>query len=254
MNTTLKVIRYSFFDLLTSRWLIIYTLFFLAITSGLFYFGEDASQAVLSVLNFLLLVIPLVSLVLGLSYYYYTRDFVELMLTQPISRRNVFFGHYLGIALPLAGAFILGTGIPFLASALPNKTDIPVIVSLTVAGTLISLVFSSLAFWIGLSNQERVRGLGIALGVWLLFTIIYDALLLLFIILMQQYPIDQIPIGLSMLNPIDLSRILVLLQLDTAALMGYTVAVFRQFLGSGLGLTLSSVALVMWIILPAFLP
>ncbi len=250
MNTTLKVIRYSFFDLLRSRWLIIYTLFFLSITGGLLYFGEDANQAVLSVLNLVLLVIPLVSLVLGLSYYYYTRDFVELMLTQPLSRRNVFLGQYLGIALPLAGAFILGTGIPFLIFSFRNQVDITVILSLIGAGTMISLVFSSLAFWIGLANEERVRGLGIALGVWLALTVVYDGLLLLFIILMQQYPIDQTLIGLSMLNPIDLSRILVLLQLDTAALMGYTGAVFRKFLGSGLGLVMSGVALVVWVLVP----
>lgn len=251
MNTTLKVIRYSFFDLLRSRWLIIYTLFFLVVAGGLLYFGEDPSQAVLSSLNLVLLVIPLVSLVLGLSYYYYTRDFVELMLTQPLSRRSVFLGHYLGISMPLAGAFVIGTGIPFSIFSLRNEVDVAVIVSLIVAGALISFVFSSLAFWIGLANEERVRGLGIALGVWLALTVVYDGLLLLFIVLMQQYPIEQALIGLSMLNPIDLSRILVLLQLDTAALMGYTGAVFQRFLGSGLGLTLSGIALVLWIVIPA---
>jgi Cu-processing system permease protein len=253
VNTALKVIRYSFFDLLRSRWLIIYTLFFLSVTSGLLYFAEDPSQAVLSSLNLVLLVIPLVSLVLGLSYYYYTREFVELMLTQPLSRRDVFLGHYLGISLPLAGAFVTGTGIPFLIFGLRNEVDVAVIVSLIVAGALISLVFSSLAFWIGLANEERVRGLGIALGVWLALTVVYDGLLLLFIVLMQQYPIEQTLIGLSMLNPIDLSRILVLLQLDTAALMGYTGAVFQRFLGSDFGLTLSAGALVLWIVIPVLL-
>ena len=172
------------------------------------------------------------------------------MLTQPLSRGNVFLGQYLGIALPLTGAFILGTGIPFLIFSFRNEVDGKVILSLIVAGTMISLVFSSLAFWIGLVNEERVRGLGIALGVWLGLTVVYDGLLLLFIILMQQYPIDQALIGLSMLNPIDLSRILVLLQLDTAALMGYTGAVFRKFLGSGLGLVMSGIALVVWVLVP----
>lgn len=38
-------------------------------------------------------------------------------------------------------------------------------------------------------------------------------------------------IVLSALNPIDLGRILVLLKMDVAALLGYTGAVFRQFLG-----------------------
>ena len=61
MNTTLKVMKYAFFDLLRSRWLIAYTLFFAAATSGLLYFGDEPSQAALSSLNVVLLVVPLVA-------------------------------------------------------------------------------------------------------------------------------------------------------------------------------------------------
>ncbi len=39
-------------------------------------------------------------------------------------------------------------------------------------------------------------------------------------------------VGLSALNPIDLSRILILLQLDVSAMMGYTGAVFKDFFGT----------------------
>src|SRR5690606_3497413 len=77
MSTALKVMKYAFFDLLRSRWLIAYTLFFAVATAGLLYFGDDPVQAALSSLNLVLLVIPLVSLMLGMNYYYYTRDFVQ---------------------------------------------------------------------------------------------------------------------------------------------------------------------------------
>ena len=253
MNAALKVMKYGFFDLLRSRWIIIYTLFFLAVTGGLLYFGGDPSQAVLSNLNLVLLVVPLVSLVLGLSYYYYTRDFVELMLTQPISRLSVFLGHYAGIALPLVGSFLLGSGVPFLIYSLRNEADLSVIGSLLISGSLVTLVFSALAFWIGLANEERVRALGIALGVWLGMTMLYDGLLMLFIVLMQAYPIERALIGLSLLNPIDLSRILVLLQLDTAALMGYTGAVFKTFFGSIWGILISTASLLLWTVIPVVL-
>src|SRR5690606_5508501 len=37
MKTTLKVMRFAFFDLLRSRWMIVYTLFFMLTTAGLLY-------------------------------------------------------------------------------------------------------------------------------------------------------------------------------------------------------------------------
>nr|AWJ66277.1 nitrous oxide reductase maturation transmembrane protein [uncultured bacterium] len=253
MNPAFKVMKYGFFDLLRSRWILIYSLFFMAVTGGLLYFAGDPNQAVLSTLNLVLLVIPLVSLVLGLSYSYYSRDFLALILTQPIARSGVFLGHYAGIALPLLASFLLGSGLPFAIFALRNEADLAVIVGLLSAGSFVTLIFSALAFWIALVVEERVRALGLALGLWLLLTMLYDGLLLMFIILMQAYPIERALIGLSVLNPIDLSRILVLLQLDTAALMGYTGAVFQRFFGSGWGISISLVSLSLWTIVPILL-
>jgi Cu-processing system permease protein len=53
-----------------------------------------------------------------------------------------------------------------------------------------------------------------------------------------------------MLNPIDLSRTLILLKLDISALLGYTGAVFKQFFGTDFGLIVSFVMLTVWVILP----
>jgi Cu-processing system permease protein len=253
VNTTIKVMKYAFFDLLRSRWLIVYTLFFAAATTGLLYFGDEPSQAALSSLNLVLLVVPLVALMLGMNYYYYTRDFVQLILTQPVSRPSVFIGQYAGVAMPLAGAFVVGTGVPFLVYAFSAPVNVSMVVSLLVSGALISLVFTALAFWLGIANEERARALGLALGVWLLLTVVYDGLILFFIMLAQAYPIERAVIGLSLFNPVDLSRILVLMQLDAAALMGYTGALFRTFLGSGLGVALSVTALVVWVFVPTLL-
>ena len=53
-----------------------------------------------------------------------------------------------------------------------------------------------------------------------------------------------------MLNPIDLSRTLILLELDISALLGYTGAVFKKFFGTNFGLVVSFTMLVLWVILP----
>jgi Cu-processing system permease protein len=53
-----------------------------------------------------------------------------------------------------------------------------------------------------------------------------------------------------MLNPIDLSRVLILLKLDISALLGYTGAVFQKFFGTSLGLIISSGMLLLWVLIP----
>ena len=57
----------------------------------------------------------------------------------------------------------------------------------------------------------------------------------------------------SFLNPIDLSRVQMLLQIDISALMGYTGAVFREFFGNSLGIVISFLGLLLWIVVPLFI-
>ena len=58
---------------------------------------------------------------------------------------------------------------------------------------------------------------------------------------------------LSFLNPIDLSRVQMLLQIDISALMGYTGAIFREFFGNFTGIVISFLGLFLWIIVPLFI-
>jgi Cu-processing system permease protein len=51
----------------------------------------------------------------------------------------------------------------------------------------------------------------------------------------REYPLERPVLALTLLNPIDLGRVLLLLQFDTAALMGYTGAVFERFFGTSGG-------------------
>ena len=73
---------------------------------------------------------------------------------------------------------------------------------------------------------------------------------LLSLIWFEEYPLDAFALGASLLNPIDLSRTLILLQLDISALLGYTGAVFKSFFGTPLGMVLSFVVLFLWTAIP----
>jgi Cu-processing system permease protein len=88
---------------------------------------------------------------------------------------------------------------------------------------------------------------------WFYFSIIFDGLVLLFLYQFADYPLEKAMIVLSALNPIDLARILILLQLDISALMGYTGALYQQFFGSGTGVVFSLLMQLVWIAVPLLL-
>ena len=74
-------------------------------------FGSAAAtRRLLSLMNVVLLLVPLVSIVFGTMYLYNAREFTELLLAQPVHRRQLFAGLYLGLALPLSAAFVVGLG------------------------------------------------------------------------------------------------------------------------------------------------
>ena len=244
-----KVLRYELRDVLRSRWVLAYALFFAVLTDALLRFGGGGSQVVLSLLNVVLILLPLVSLLFGVLYLYNARDFTELMLAQPVRRGALFAGLYGGLFVPLALGFAGGVGLPFLWHAMPPGV-LGSLVRLVLAGVMLTACFLALAFVIATRFEDKARGLGAALVLWLLLAVAYDGLVLLVVYTFSAYPLEGPMIVLSLLNPVSLARVLLLLTLDVAALLGYTGAAFERFFGGALGTGLSLAALLMWWLVP----
>ncbi|MDH3243312.1 MAG: ABC transporter permease subunit [Saprospiraceae bacterium] len=245
-----KIFTYSFYDLARSRWMLIYFLFYLLIASSLFVFVNDPSRVIISLLNVVLYLSPLIALVICVTYYYSSLDFIELLLAQPVSRSAIFWGQYLGVATSLALSLIFGLGLPFTLFGIFVSNEIWNFLVLLVAGVFLTYIFSALAFIIVLRFPNRIKGFGIAIFTWLVLSIFYDGGLLLLLSIFSDYPLENFALTATLLNPIDLSRILVLLKLDISALMGYTGAVFQRFFGSGYGMGFSVLILLLWSAIP----
>jgi Cu-processing system permease protein len=243
-----KVVRYELANVARSRWLPAYALFFLVVTDALVRFGGDGGKALLGLVNVVLLVIPLVGLVFGATYLYDARDFTEVLLAQPIGRAQLFAGLYLGLAVPLSLAFVLGAGAPFLVHGVPEG-QLATLGALLATGVALTFVFVALAFVVALRADDKVRGLGVAIVVWLALALLYDGAVLLMVALLADYPIERTTLWLMLANPVDLARVLLLLRFDGAALMGYTGAVFARFFG-GPGTAVAAAALVAWVAVP----
>lgn len=246
-----KIARTQARDALRSRWIAVYTLFFLLATEGLLRFSGDGAKAVLSLTSATLIVVPLVTLVLSTIYVYNAREFVELLLAQPIRRTALFNGLYLGLAVPMAAGFVAGIGLPLLLRGGGDPAQRATVAALLVVGVLLTFVFTAIAFAIALGTDDRLRALGAALGLWFVVALLYDGIVLTIVAMFGDYPIERALLGFTFANPVDLARILLLLELDVAALMGYTGAVFQRFFGGPLGIALASTALVLWVAVPA---
>ena len=249
MSVVSLVLQAGLRDLSRNRWIVAYTLCFLGIAEGLFWFGGTGPQVLLSLLNLVLLVVPLVALVFGTIHVYASREFVELLLAQPVPRRELFAGLYLGLALPLAAAFVVGAGVPFAVHAREGASAAGVLV-LLVAGVGLSLAFAAIATWIALRTDDRLKGVGLALGVWLAATVAYDGLVLGAAAAFGNYPLERPLLGLMLANPVDVARVLVLTQLDVSALMGYTGALFERTFGTRLGTGIAAATLLAWVAVP----
>jgi Cu-processing system permease protein len=235
-----------------SRWSYVYFLFYLLLGVVLLFLNNDLSKAVITLMNVIIILVPLIGTIFGVMYYYNSREFTELLLAQPVKRSSIFLGQYFGVATSLSMSLVIGLGMPFVFYGIFNSSGIWDFSLLLVTGAFLTFIFTALAFVIALRNENRIKGFGYAILLWLFMAVIYDGIFLMSLLYFEDYPLDKFSLVATMLNPVDLSRVLILLKLDISALLGYTGAVFQKFFGTNFGLILSSALLALWVLVPTF--
>lgn len=248
----LKILKYSFYDLSRSYWSYMYLLFFLISTTALLYLSQDLFKVIVSLLNIVLILTPLIGIMLGTMYFYNSREFAELLLAQPVKRSAVFLGQYLGLSFSLCFSITLGMGLPFLFFGVFASDHTADFMMLLLVAIFLTLIFTGLAFVVGSKFENRLKGFGVAILLWLSLAVLYDGLMLILMMIFEAYPLEKPVLAAVLLNPIDLSRILIMLRLDISALLGFTGAVFNKFLGTTQGLILAFTALFLWVGIPVF--
>lgn len=248
----LKILKYSFYDLMRSMWSLVYLIFYMLLGFVLLFLNNDLSKAVITLMNVIVILVPLIATIFGVMYYYNSREFTQLLLAQPVKRSSIFMGQYLGVAGSLSLSLVFGLGIPFMLYGLFVSDAIFDFMLLLVVGSFLTLIFTAISFNIALSNENKIKGFGYAILMWLFFAVIYDGVFLMSLIIFEEYPLDTFSLIATLFNPIDLSRTLILLKLDISALLGYTGAVFKDFFGTSQGLFLSMISLITWTFLLTF--
>jgi len=240
-----RIIKFIVLDILKNKIVLVYTIILSILSWSVFSLEDNSTKGLLTLLNVILLTVPLVSVVFSTIYIYNSSEFIELLLSQPIKRSKIWWSLFFGLSASLLLSFFIGTGIPILFYAPPDVGLIMLLV-----GFFITIVFVAIAFLSSIITRDKAKGIGIAIMLWLFFALLFDGLVLFVLFQFSDYPIEKIMVAITAFNPIDLARILILLHMDVSAMMGYTGAIFKDFFGTSLGIAFAFFILFLWIIIP----
>jgi Cu-processing system permease protein len=249
-------------DSLNNRWFVLYAAAFTGLAlllswlslsgggtgyRGFASFGRTAA----SLVNLVLLVVPLMALTIGASSLSGERERGTLtyLLSQPINRSEVLLGKYLGLAAALLGALALGFGLSAVVIAgRGGQTDAKAYALLVAFAFVLALGMLSLGFLISVTSHKATVATGLALFIWLALVFIGD-LGLMGTTLAFKLPIDTL-FSLALLNPLQVFKMSALISINsTLDVLGpagtYAMQTYRDnltwlFLGS----------LAAWIVLP----
>lgn len=243
-----QILKFILVDILHNKIVLAYAILLALLSWSAFNLEDTGNKGLLTLLNIVLLVVPLVSVLFSTIYIYNSAEFIELLVSQPVKRQQIWISLYLGLASSLSLAFFLSAGVPLLLFA--NLANALILI---LTGCLISLVFVSIAFLAAILSRDKAKGIGIAIMLWLYFALIFDGLVLFIIFQFADYPIEKPMVILSATSPIDLARILNLLELEASAMMGYTGAIFKDYFGTSLGFCIAIGILAIWILAPFYI-
>jgi len=243
-----KIIKYVIIDILRNKIILAYTLFLLALSLSIFNLEDSSAKGVLSLLNIVLIIVPMVSILFAAIYVYNSAEFLELLVSQPLKRKTIWLSMFTGLASSLVLSFFVGVGLPVMLYEFT-----PTGIALVLAGVLLTVIFVAIAMLAAVKIRDKARGIGAVILLWLYFSLLLDGLVLFVLFQFADYPMEKAMVAITVFNPIDLSRIMVLLKMDVSAMMGYTGAVFKDFFGTAAGLFTTLLVLILWIAVPAWL-
>lgn len=246
MNALIITTVYQIKNSLRSRWFYLYFVFFLLVSHFSLQFNNDISKFSINLMSANIFIVPLVSIIYGTIFFYNNIDYIIFILTQPVKRQTIFLSLFFGLSLPMIIGFISGTILPLIYMQM-NISNLKVFFFLIISGTLLHLIFIAAALYISIAKENKLMGFGISISFWLVLTIIYDAFFLFLLNNFSDYPLEYFSIIFSMLNPVDISRIFVTLQLDSSALFGYTGAVFQNFFSKYTGVFIPLISMLAWL-------
>ncbi len=254
--------RYELVLAVRSRWLQLFAVVFAALAlavSGAGYIlsgghgVQDFSRTAVSLVQIVLLLVPLAALVFGGLALTPERGAAELLYSQPVPRGAILLGRMLGVWLALAAAEAIGFGLAGLFMQYQAGPDgLTRYGALVLTAVVITGVFLAIATLLaGLNAGRRTRVLAAALVVWFITVVMFDVAVLGIASLLRSGSASRLLITATLINPVDAARTGSLLAIEgTAAFGAASLALLRFTGGAAMALVLIAASLVIWLVVP----
>ncbi|MFI5183470.1 MAG: ABC transporter permease [Vicinamibacteria bacterium] len=246
-----------------SRWTqifaIVFALLALAVAaSGYVLSGghgvQDFARTAASLVQLVLLLVPLTALLIGVLSLAPDRGAAELLFSQPVARRTILLGKLLGLFEALVAAQALGFGAAGVVVFWQSGNEgLAAFLMLFVSSAVLTAIFLSLAAWLAATaiGRRRTRALALALVVWFVAVVLFDVAALGVASLLPSGPASRVLIVAVLVDPVDAVRTAALLGIEGAAAFGAASLAFLRFTKGPWGAaTLIGLSLTLWIVGP----
>jgi len=209
--------------------------------------------SVISLASLSVYLIPLIALMLSFDALVgeFERGTMMLLLTYPVKRWQVIMGKFLGHVLILFIAIFAGYGGAMLILTFVNGASLDgwqAYVSMMASSLLLGAVFIALGYLVSVLVKERATAAGTAIGLWLVFVVLYDLLLFGLLLVDEGQLIGQQLFSMLMLvSPTDTYRILNLSMFDGVSQAAGIAGIASE---AGLSGSLLISVLLLWIAAP----
>lgn len=246
-----------------SRWTLMFAVIFAALallvaSSGYILSGgsgmQDFARTAASLLQLVLLLVPLASLIFGVMALTPESGAAELLFSQPVSREAILLGKLAGLFLALVGAEAVGFGVSgLMLFSRTGSEGVGGFLGVAGGAAVLTAVFLSVAALIsGGGARQRARSLAVALACWFVFVLLFDVAALGIASLLPSGQASRVLIVAAMINPVDAVRTATLLAVQGTTAFGAASLAFLRFTSGarGAGLWLGA-SMLLWIIVPA---
>lgn len=246
-----------------SRWTQIFAAVFAFLALGVSASGyilsgghgfQDFSRTSASLVQLVVLVVPLASLLMGVLALAPERGTAELLFSQPVSRRQILMGKLLGLLVALTAAESIGFGLAGLVVFSSTGEDGVGGYALLVLGALVlTAAFLAMAALIaaGAVGRKRIRALAVALVTWFAAVILFDLVALGAASLLPSTAASRLLVVSVLVNPADAVRTGALLGIEgTAAFGAGSLALLRFTKGATGAVVLLALSTVAWVVFP----
>ncbi len=214
---------------------------------------SELDISVISLASLSVYLIPLIALMLSYDALVgeFERGTMMLLLAYPVTRWQIIVGKFLGHLMILLIAIVVGYGgtVAVLTLVTDSGTEGWQAYATMMASTLVlGAVFIALGYLISVIVRERATAAGAAIGLWLVFVVLYDLLLFGALTMDEEQKISQQLFSMLMLfSPTDAYRVL-----NLSLFEGVSEAAGIAGVASDAGMSgmLLASSLMLWIILP----